>query len=84
MTRSLPKRFGSLDDSRALKRMPRGYSEEHPAAQWLRYTSFTSGRPLTDAQVTSAKLPALLAKEFEALVPLVRWVNGALGLAKRT
>jgi uncharacterized protein (TIGR02453 family) len=84
MTRSLPKRFGSLDDSRALKRMPRGYSEEHPAAQWLRYTSFTSGRPLTDAQVTGAKLPALLAKEFEALLPLVRWVNGALGLAKRT
>jgi uncharacterized protein (DUF2461 family) len=62
--------------------MPRGYSEEHPAAQWLRYQSFTSGRPLTDTQITSAKLPTLLASEFEALLPLVRWVNGALGLAR--
>jgi uncharacterized protein (TIGR02453 family) len=84
MTRALPKRFGGLDDDAVLKRMPRGYSEDHPAAKWLRYQSFTSGRGLTDAQVTSAKLPGLLAREFEALLPLVRWVNGALGLAKRT
>lgn len=77
--RELPKRYGGLDDSALLKRMPRGYSEDHPAAQWLRYQSFTSGRPLTDLQVTSAKLPDLLAREFEQLLPLVRWLNGALG-----
>lgn len=77
--RELPKRYGGLDDSAMLKRMPRGYSEDHPAAQWLRYQSFTSGRPLTDLQVTSAKLPDLLAREFEQLLPLVRWLNGALG-----
>src|SRR5215208_7558953 len=39
MTRALPKRFGGLDDSAALKRMPRGYAEDHPAAQWLRLQS---------------------------------------------
>jgi uncharacterized protein (TIGR02453 family) len=81
MTRALPKRFGGLDDATQLKRMPRGYSEDHPAARWLRYQSFTSGRALTDAQVTSAKLPALLVREFEGLLPLVRWLNGALGLS---
>ncbi len=80
MTRALPKRFGGLDDEHALKRMPRGYAEDHPAAKWLRYQSFVSGRSLTDAQVTNAKLPSLLAREFEALLPLVRWLNGALGL----
>jgi uncharacterized protein (TIGR02453 family) len=80
MTRALPKRFGGLDDSAMLKRMPRGYAEDHPAAQWLRCQSFTSGRALTDAQVSSAKLPATLAREFEGLLPLVRWLNGALGL----
>lgn len=79
MMAGLPKRFAGLDDSAVLKRMPRGYSEEHPAARWLRYQSFTSGRSLTDAQVTSAKLPDLLAREFEQLLPLVRWLNGALG-----
>jgi uncharacterized protein (DUF2461 family) len=64
-----------------LKRMPRGFSEDHPAAKWLRYQSFTSGRLLKDAEVTSSRLPALLARDFERLLPLVRWLNGALGLA---
>ena len=81
MVRGLPRRFDGLDDQAVLKRMPRGYSEEHPAAQWLRYQSFTSGRLLTDAQVMSAKLPSLLAREFEDLLPLVRWLNAALGLS---
>jgi len=83
MVRELPKRFGGLDTEAMLKRMPRGYSDDHPAAQWLRYQSFTSGRSLTDAQVTNAKLPALLEREFDGLLPLVRWVNGTLGLADR-
>ncbi|HMI54921.1 MAG TPA: DUF2461 family protein, partial [Gemmatimonadaceae bacterium] len=74
-----PRRFGGLDDEDALKRMPRGYAEDHPAAKWLRFQSFTSGRTLTDAQVTSASLASFLAREYEALLPLVRWINGALG-----
>src|SRR4051794_33768645 len=36
MTRALPKRLGGLDDEHALKRMPRGYAEDHPAAKYLR------------------------------------------------
>ena len=79
VARSIPRRFGGLDDEGALKRMPRGYAEDHPAAKWLRFQSFTSGRTLTDAQVTSASLAALLAREYEALLPLVRWLNSSLG-----
>ena len=79
IARSIPRRFGGLDDEGALKRMPRGYAEDHPAAKWLRFQSFTSGRTLTDAQVTSASLAALLAREYEALLPLVRWLNSSLG-----
>jgi uncharacterized protein (TIGR02453 family) len=79
MARAIPRRFGGLDDEGALKRMPRGYAEDHPAAKWLRFQSFTSGRTLTDAQVTSASLTSLLVREYEALLPLVRWLNGALG-----
>ncbi len=79
MAGSIPSRFGGLDDEAMLKRMPRGYAEDHPAAKWLRHQSFTSGRMLTDAQVTSASLAQLLASEFKALLPLVRWLNGALG-----
>ena len=79
MAHSIPKRFDGLDDEGSLKRMPRGYAEDHPAAKWLRFQSFTSGRSITDAQVTSPSLASFLAREYEALLPLVRWLNGALG-----
>jgi uncharacterized protein (TIGR02453 family) len=74
------KRFGGLDDEAMLKRMPRGFAEDHPAAVWLRYQSFTAGRLLKDADVTGTRLSALLEKDFAVLLPLVRWLNGALGL----
>ena len=79
MTRALPPRFNGVRDESALKRMPRGYAEDHPAAKWLRHQSFTTGRPLADSQVTDRKLSVLLAREYEAMLPLVRWLNGALG-----
>ena len=80
MAASLPKRFGGIHDYSMLTRVPRGYPADHPAAKWLRYQSFTSGRSLTDAQVTGKSLTSLLAREYEALLPLVRWVNGAFNL----
>ena len=74
------RRFGDLDDEAVLTRVPRGYAPDHPAARWLRFRSFTMGRMLTDAQVTGARLPDLLAADFALMLPLVRWINGALGL----
>lgn len=74
------RRFGSLSDEAALQRMPRGFPETHPAAGWLKYQSFTAGRALRDSQVTGARLPVLLEADFARLLPLVRWLNGALGL----
>jgi hypothetical protein len=38
------------------------------------------GRPAPFAQVTNFKLPRLLARDFEAMLALVGWINGALGL----
>jgi uncharacterized protein (TIGR02453 family) len=73
------RRFGRLDDEAVLKRMPRGYREDHPAAHWLRYRSFTATRLMTEREVESPRLPATLIRDFAALVPLVRWLNGTLG-----
>ena len=73
-------RFGELDTDAVLTRVPRGYAPDHPVAQWLRYRSFTVGRALGDAQLTSARLPALVADDFAVMLPLVRWLNRALGL----
>jgi len=73
-----------LDDEHTLKRMPRGYAETHPAARWLKFQSFVSGRELSDKQITSPRLAALLEDDFSKLLPLVRWLNGALGLGAAT
>ncbi|HEX4633095.1 MAG TPA: DUF2461 domain-containing protein [Gemmatimonadales bacterium] len=74
------RRFGGLDKEGMLKRVPRGFHPEHRAGEWLKYQSFTAGRSLSDREVTSKTIGALLEKDFVRLLPLVRWLNGALGL----
>ena len=76
----LKRRCGGLDDEAQLKRVPRGYAPEHAAARWLRFQSFVSGRRLTDTQAVGRKLVQLLVADFTVLLPLVRWINGVLGL----
>ena len=76
----LEKRFDGLDTEFMLKRMPQGFAETHPAARWLKFQSFVSGKEIPGAKVTSDRLPNLLEQEFTALLPLVRFLNGALGL----
>ena len=73
------RRFGSLDTEGMLTRLPRGFGEEHPAARWLRYQSFTVGRSLSEREALSPRLATTLARDFTALTPFVRWLNGALG-----
>ena len=75
----LVRRFGKFADEAALKRMPRGWDEAHPAARWLRYQSFVAGREMADRAVTSPRLPAILETDYKKLLPLVRWLNGAVG-----
>src|SRR5205807_7750941 len=78
--RRVTRRFGGLDEDAMLTRVPRGYAPDHPAARWLRFQSLTLGRQLRDAQVMSGRLPALLEADFRLITPLVRWINGLLGL----
>ena len=77
---AIRKRFGGLSEDSVLKRAPRGYCDDHPAARWLKFQSFTVGRQLTDAQVTSTRLTAILEGDYDAMLPLVRWLNTTLGL----
>jgi uncharacterized protein (TIGR02453 family) len=77
----LARRVGSLSEESMLKRTPRGYAMDHPAARWLRFQSFTVGRRLTDAEVTGPRLTSILQGHYEAMLPLVRWLNATLGLA---
>jgi uncharacterized protein (TIGR02453 family) len=73
------RRFKALDREAMLTRLPRGYAEGHPAERWLRFKSFTATRMLTERQVMSPRLATVLERDFAALVPLVRWLNGGIG-----
>jgi uncharacterized protein (TIGR02453 family) len=73
------RRFPALDREAMLTRLPRGYAEGHAAERWLRYKSFTATRMLTEREVLSPRLPAMLERDFAALLPLVRWLNQAIG-----
>jgi uncharacterized protein (TIGR02453 family) len=76
------RRFGGLvedEDGILLKRLPRGFDEGHPAARWLRFTSFTMHRTYSDADMLSPKLADKAMKDFSLLVPMNRWLNRALG-----
>jgi uncharacterized protein (DUF2461 family) len=77
---ALVKRFGTLDESAMLTRMPRGWRDDHPAADLLRHQSFTLGRTLREAELFGPRLPDLLARDYARLLPVVRWFNAALGL----
>ena len=68
-----------LSPQAVLTRTPRGYDPLHPAEGWLRYKSFTSTIMLTDQQVRSPRLVDLVTRRYESMVPLVRWLNSALG-----
>ena len=74
------RRFGGLDEEAMLRRVPRGFAPDHPGARWLKFQSFVTGRALSNAQAMSARLPALLEADFRLMLPLVRWINGVLGL----
>lgn len=77
---AVARRFGGLDTDAVLTKVPRGYPPDHPGAAWLRHKSFTLGRAFTEAQAVSARLPQLLESDFALMLPLVRWINAALGL----
>ena len=71
--RTLRARFGSLSEEGRLTRVPRGFAADHPAAQWLRHSSFTVSAPLTDHHVMSSTLPQLVTRDFKtSLSPLRR------------
>jgi uncharacterized protein (TIGR02453 family) len=79
------KRFGGLTDDEPgvkLKRMPRGYAEDHPAAEWLRFNSFTVSTEYTDKQMLAPDLIDRAMADFKLMLPLNRWLNSALGFPK--
>ena len=68
---------GQLDGER-LKRVPRGFSKDHKAAEFLKYRQFLAGRELPGTFAANQKFYSTLLAVFRQLVPLARFLNEPL------
>ena len=67
----------SRDHEFVLSRVPKGYEPDNPAAEYLKFKSFIATINLKDADLTSKDLVRKTVTAFEALQPLVDFINNA-------
>jgi uncharacterized protein (TIGR02453 family) len=61
-----------------LTRVPRGFSKDHEAADYLKYKHFVAGAKLPAAIAISPKFYGTVVKIFRQVLPLSRFLNQAL------
>lgn len=69
--------YGDLDTSAEFKlsRVPKGYEPGNPAAEYLKLKSYIAMVKISDADLTSTALLKKTAAAFEALQPLIGFIN---------
>ena len=68
----------SRDGDLSLSRPPKGYDENNPAIEYIKLKSFIAMTPLTDEQLADKKFVTTVVKAFEALNPIIVFLNNAL------
>lgn len=69
----------SRDAEYSLSRVPKGYEADHPAASYLKLKSLVALLPLDDKTILSKGLVKKTTGAFQALRPLVEFVNESIG-----
>jgi len=64
----------------SLKRVPRGYDRNHPAAEDLKRVDFTISKPLGDSSVGRAGFYKVAATACRDAAPYMRFLSDAVGL----
>jgi uncharacterized protein (TIGR02453 family) len=82
-SRSFKKLFGEVTGDR-LSRVPRGFPQNHPAAEYLKYKSFLASRSFEPEVATTPKFYKLVVESFRGLLPLVRYLNGPIVRSRRS
>lgn len=72
--------YDDMDKSKEflLSRVPKGYEADNPAAEYLKLKSYLAITQLNDRDVTSKNLLKKTTDAFEALKPLIDFLNRAL------
>jgi uncharacterized protein (TIGR02453 family) len=68
---------GALEGER-LQRVPRGFSKDHAAAEYLKFRQFLAGREFEPEFAISTKFYAGLLLVFKRVAPLLRFLNEPL------
>jgi len=61
-----------------LQRVPRGFSKDHEAANYLRYRQFLAGKEFPAAFATGPKFYPGMLDVFRTIAPLIRFLNDPL------
>ena len=65
-------------DGQQLKRVPRGFDPDHPAADYLRHKRFLAGCKRPPSFATGARFYPSLVRLFKDLAPLIHFLNEPL------
>jgi uncharacterized protein (TIGR02453 family) len=71
------KRLGALEGA-TLKRVPRGFVQDHPAAEYLKFTQFVAGADFPPALASSPAFYKTVLTVFRQVIPLARFLNASL------
>lgn len=72
--------YGDLSKSGeyTLSRVPKGYEPDNPAAEYLKLKSYVAMVQISDADLASKDLVKKMIAAFEALQPLIEFVNKSI------
>lgn len=76
--KNFKKTFGKLEGEK-LKRVPRGFDEDHPMAEWLKYKRFFVGVEWPSSRCHSAAFVHDVANVCKRATPLIRFLNSSFG-----
>lgn len=68
----------SRDAEYTLTRVPKGYEADNPAADYIKLKSFVATAKVSDADLNSKTIVKKLATAFEALQPMLAFINKSL------
>ncbi|MBI1808242.1 MAG: DUF2461 domain-containing protein [Ignavibacteria bacterium] len=77
-SKTFKRQFGSLEGDK-LQRAPLGYPADHPMVEWLKYKSFYTGVTWNEKECLSPKFVDRVVAVYKNLLPLVSFLNEALG-----
>ena len=74
--RTFKKNFAPFEWQK-LQRMPKGYEEDHPMADWLKYKQFFVGQGWSAARCFKSAFMDDIVETCEQITPLARFLNSA-------